>query len=118
MICGLDEPARTRWRPTPSRRTTGETPSSVVTRAAEPPTTSSRTGRPFFRWPWNFIPSFGSEPPPTTTTLRNTPEATSAPAITSAGTGAAQKFFTSAPDAWPSPAASAMALAMLPPPRW
>ena len=49
--------------------------------------------------PSNFMPSLGSEPPATTATRRKTPAATRLAAITRAGIGAAQKSFTSAPDA-------------------
>jgi hypothetical protein len=67
---------------------------------------------------WNFIPSFGSDPPAITATRRKTPDATRLLAMTSAGIGAAQKFLTSAPEALLQPAAAATVLARLPPPRW
>src|SRR5436305_1419135 len=57
-------------------------------------------------------------PPAATATRRNTHADTRLEAMTMAGRGAAQKFFTSAPDASVSPVVSATALARLPPPRW
>ncbi len=90
MMAAAEPPADTRWRPTESRRIRGEAPSSAWIRAAAPPSTSSMTGRSFFRWPWNFMPSLAMLPPATTATRWNTPEATRLAAITMAGTGAAQ----------------------------
>ena len=73
MIFGFDDPAATGCLPTESSRTRGERPSSASTISALAPSTSSSTGRSCLRWPWNFIPTFGSEPPATTATRWKTP---------------------------------------------
>ena len=118
MIFGFDDPAATGCLPTESSRTRGERPSSASTISALAPSTSSSTGRSCLRWPWNFIPTFGSEPPAITATRWKTPALTRLLAMTSAGMGAAQKFLTSQPEALTQPAAAATDLPRLPPPRW
>ena len=113
-----DEPVPTVWRPTRSVRTIGFTPSFLPIIIAKPPSTSSRTGRPFFTWSFPFMPSFAVAPPATMTTFSYTPACTRADASMRAWVGAAQKPLVSEPVAFTAPAASAMDLAKLPPPRW
>mgnify|MGYP000682878625 CR=1 FL=1 len=95
-----------------SNRTTGLTPSSLVTRMAMHPRQSSRISMLCSKNPWNFMPSFAREPPPTTATLSNTPASTSAQAVIRADEGAAQKFLISMPDAFRQPHISPTALAI------
>ena len=82
-----------------------------------PASSSSSTGTPRSSLPLNFMPSFASEPPATTTTRSYTPASTRAPAMTIACTGLVQKALTSLPFAFTKPHDSAMALAIAPPPR-
>src|SRR5438105_3801222 len=64
------------------------------------------------------MPSFASEPPATTTTRRDMPLATSAPAMSRPWSGPAQNALTSQAPAVRTPANSPIALARLPPPRF
>ena len=115
---GTLDPLATGILPIASARTTGPfDPSAGSSRMAMPASTSSRIGYPADSAPSNFMPSFASEPPATTTTRCSIPASISAAATAIAWTGAAQNDFTSIALAAVRSHDSAIAFATLPPPR-
>ena len=115
--CGED-PVPTSCFPTRSVRIIGCTPSFSEMITANPPRTSSNTGRPFLTWSLAFIPSLALAPPATTRTFLYTPAFTKADAFIKACVGAAQNPLRSEPVALVNPTTSAIAFAKFPPPRW
>ena len=81
--CGED-PVPTLCFPTISVLMIGFTPSFSLIRTANPPRTSSRTGRPFLTWSLPFIPNLALAPPATTNTFLYTPAFTKDEALINA----------------------------------
>ena len=82
----------------------GEAASARSTRAAVPPRTSSRMGRPCLRWPWNFMPSLAIDPPAMTATRSKTPLLTRAAGHHQGGDGGGAEVLDVGPDGLEQPA--------------
>ena len=116
IACGA-APAATVCFPRQSRRSTGTVLSSGTSSMAKLPIQFSSGTTPFLTCSRAFIYSLGTEPPPITATFARAPQATILAAAIMAATGPAQNPRISKPLALLHPQISAIALAILPPPR-